>query len=127
MRNKGFTLTELMITVAIVAILAAIAYPSYQRYVVTTRRSAAEACLMELAQFMERYYTTHLTYTGATLPNTACRNDLAGQYTFSFVGTPDASTFTVQAVAAGAQATQDAACTPLTVTHTGARTPANCW
>lgn len=54
--DKGFTLIELMIVVAIIAILAAIAIPSYQRYVLRTHRSAAMSALQGLAQAMERYY-----------------------------------------------------------------------
>jgi type IV pilus assembly protein PilE len=125
--NRGFSLIELMVTVAIVAILAAVAYPAYQNHVVKTRRAAAQACLLELAQFMERYYATNLTYIGATLPNTACRSDLAAHYTFGFSGNPTATAFTLQATAQGTQATRDAACSPLTVTVTGARGPNGCW
>ena len=74
--HRGFTLVELMIVVAIVGILAAIAYPSYTQHVLKTHRRAAQACLLELAQWMERYYTSKMTYAGASLPNTSCRNDL---------------------------------------------------
>ncbi len=126
MNQRGFTLIELMIVVAIVAILAAIVYPSYQAQVIQTRRSTASACLLELAQFMERYYTTKMTYSGATLPSTQCQTDLAGYYVFQFSGTPG-SDYTIQAVAQGVQATKDAACTPLAITHTGSKTPAGCW
>lgn len=55
--QSGFSLMELMIAVAIVAILASIAYPSYVGYIQQARRADAVASLMELAQFMERYYT----------------------------------------------------------------------
>lgn len=127
MKNPGFTLIELMVTVAIVAVLAAIAYPSYQSHVVKTRRKAAEACLVELAQFMERYYTTNMKYTGASLPTTQCQTDLGSYYTFGFGSYPNATSYTLKAEAGGVQAAKDASCTPLELSHTGAKSPSNCW
>lgn len=62
---RGFTLIELMIVVAIIGILAAIAYPSYQSYVESTRRGDAKGALMQFASAMERYYTQNSTYAGA--------------------------------------------------------------
>ena len=56
-RQRGFNLVELLVAVAIVAILAAIAYPSYQQQVRSARRSEMQAELMALAQRMERLYT----------------------------------------------------------------------
>jgi type IV pilus assembly protein PilE len=126
-RDKGFTLIEVMITVAIVAILAAIAYPSYQSHVVKTRRKAAEACLVELAQWMERYYTTNMKYQGASLPSTQCQTELQDHYGFAFSGTPGATSYTIQATAKGHQLAKDASCSPLKLTHRGEKTPAECW
>jgi type IV pilus assembly protein PilE len=128
--NKGFTLIELMIAVAIVGILAAIAYPSYQQHVLKTRRATAQGCLQELAQWMERYYTSNMTYANANLPQTSCRNDLGDFYDFSFSGTPDGASYTLQAVAKGSQVNDQAggtSCSPLTLDHQGTRTPAACW
>ncbi|MFP4294727.1 MAG: type IV pilin protein [Halothiobacillaceae bacterium] len=60
--NSGFTLIELMIVVVVIAILTAIAYPSYQEYVRKAERADAQATLLEAAQFMERWYTTNNRY-----------------------------------------------------------------
>lgn len=130
----GFTLLELMITVAIVAILSAIAYASYTNQVVKTRRAAAANCLQERAQFMERFYTTNMTYAGA--PNPAqCGPDINAFYAVAFNGVPDGKTFVIQATPQAAQASNDAKCAILginaqgtrTASGTAAATPAECW
>lgn len=65
-RRAGFTLIELMITVVIIAILAAIAYPSYNRYVTQTRRSDAQIAIQQTANKLEKFFGYCNTYhTGA--------------------------------------------------------------
>ena len=61
--NKGFTLIELMVVVAIAAILTMIALPSYQAYVLKSHRTAAINAILDLASREARYYTTNNTYT----------------------------------------------------------------
>ena len=129
---RGFTLLELMITVAILAILSTIAYASYQDQVVKSRRAAATTCLQERAQFMERYYTTNLTYAGAPDP-ASCGQDLDPFYTVAFNGTPGAKTYLIQATPTASQ--PDGKCATLGINAQGVRsasgsysaTPEQCW
>ena len=137
--SAGFTLIELMVTVAIIAILSAVAYPNYTDRVVRTRRAAAAGCATELAQFMERVYATNVRYdvnpTAATvLPGVQCRNDLTASYTFAFAASqPTARTFTINATPSGAQATKDTKCATLSLDQantkaiSGTGTAAECW
>lgn len=69
-KKNGFTLIEVMIVVAIVGILSAIAYPSYQRYIQDTREREAQANLLEWAGHLEIYRAKNFTYQGATRANT---------------------------------------------------------
>lgn len=68
-KNLGFTLIELMIVVAIVGILSAVAYPSYQSHVLKSQRQVAQAALVSLSSTMERYYSENNKYTDASLPD----------------------------------------------------------
>ena len=61
-KSKGFTLIELMNTVAIVAILASVALPSYTIYIARAKRADARAQLVQVAQFMQRFYTANDQY-----------------------------------------------------------------
>lgn len=120
-KQAGFTLIELMIVVAIVGILAAVAYPSYQEHVRKARRADAQTALLELGQFMERYYTANGTYVGAALPFDEAPKDGATKfYDLSFSAGPTATTYTLQAAVKGAMAGD--ACGSLRIANTGAKT-----
>lgn len=139
--QQGFTLIELMITVAIVGILAAIAYPSYQDSVMKSRRTDVMGVLLGLANAMERHFTETNSYRGAagttatpadtgtpriyTIPT-----ETASFYTVT-ISAALASSYTLSAVPAGAQ-TNDK-CGTLTLDQTGAKTnsaglaSSECW
>lgn len=67
MKQQGFSLLELMIVVVVVAILSAVAYPSYQSHIAASRRAEARAALMEAAQYMEREFSLTGGYGSANL------------------------------------------------------------
>lgn len=119
MRESGFSLIEVMITVAIIAILASIAYPSYQDYVTKSRRTDGRSALLDLANRLETYYTNHNTYATATingLRGGTSSDD--GYYTLSF-GAQSANAYTLLATPVGSQATADTTCQTLTLNQLG--------
>lgn len=126
----GFTLIELMITVAVVAILAAVAIPSYSEHVRKSRRAQAKADLVELAQQLERFHTVQNTYNGMTLPFTQSPRDGKSYYTLALSGAATSSSFTLQAVPGTGQDKDK--CGTLTLDQAGRKTPtaakvAGCW
>jgi type IV pilus assembly protein PilE len=137
--SRGFTLIELMITVAIVATLAAIAYPSYTNHVRKTSRAEAKARLLQVAQLQERNFTEKNTYTtniagllgvAGTVYSSSTNDANSGYQITAPVAT--ASAFTLEAAPQGSQVA-DTNCGTLRLLHTGKKeisgsgSVAQCW
>lgn len=130
----GFTLVELMITVAIVAILATIATTSYTAQVQKSRRTDARSALLDLASREEKLFSTTNAYS-ATLSDLGYNSSTVGSgyYTVAIVVPAGTPTYTITATAISSQV-GDAQCATLSINQAGLQTstptttPAStCW
>ena len=122
---RGFSLTELMVVVAAVAILAGIAYPSYQNYTLETRRSQAKAALTDAASQQEQFFLNFKTYAGAMTSMNMPTATTGGHYNLA-VDSASITNYVLSATPVGAQAGDT--CGTLTLSRGGSRTPlSGCW
>ncbi|SOO17891.1 Type IV pilin PilE [Xanthomonas citri pv. fuscans] len=127
---RGFTLIELMIVVAVVAILSAIAYPSYTEHVRKSRRAQAKVDLVEYGQLAERFHTVQNTYSGFTLPtNVSPREGGTAAYTLALTQQTQ-SGYVITATPAAAQAADK--CGTLSIDQASRKTnsrgtKSDCW
>jgi type IV pilus assembly protein PilE len=131
-RVRGFTLIELMVTLSVIAILSAIAWPGYAGIVHRAQRNDARLALLRLQHLQERHYATHLRYAtrlglaaDAETLATSERSD-SGLYNLSIVTSEDGQRYTAMATAnpAGRQR-RDSECQGLSIDQAGTRRSAD--
>lgn len=116
-QHRGFTLIELMIVVAVVAILGAIAMPSYSEHIRRGHRADARAGLLQAQQWLERAATATGVYP-TTLPvELTWSTDLSKRYTIGFLDGNTNAAYTLRALRRGSQAKDR--CGDFTLSHTG--------
>jgi len=143
-RQNGVTLMELMIVVAIIAMISAFAYPSYMQFVVRAKRTAGTTMLLQVADRQQQFFMDNKQYaTTLTSLGFASNPIMVGEdgqvvpagdadriYSISLSNTT-ATTYTATATPQLMQATKDTKCGNLTLTHTGAKSQSgsgtNCW
>lgn len=129
MKQSGMTLIELMIVVAIMGILASIAYPSYSDYVLRTHRAEAMNELTRLANLQEQFFADNRSYAANLTTLGLASNTFtteSGRFQIA-VSANTARTFTLTATAVGVQVKDS--CSTFTINQSGQRgaTNTDCW
>ena len=142
-RQRGVTLIELMIVAAIVAIIFAFAYPSYERYIVRSKRAVAQNALLQVADRQQQFFMdnkrfaadlTNLGYTANPFViddegATTVAGDVNAVYSLA-LSNVTATTWTVTAAPLNAQLSRDTNCGSLTLTQAGVKGSSaggDCW
>ncbi len=143
-QQRGFSLLELMIVVAIIAIISAIAYPSYMEFVVTAKRTTASSALLQVADKQQQFFMDNKSYTNdltnlgfAANPliindegESVASGDSDSIYSIS-LSNVTATTYTATAAPQKVQADRDSECASFTITQAGAKghtgTGDDCW
>lgn len=121
--KNGFTLIELMITVAVIAIISAIAIPSYQNHILKSRRSEAITQLLQAQLKQEKQWLTSSPHKYSNNINELGISN-SSYYTFSTEAQDNG--YQLKATAKGSQL-KDSACLSLTINQHSDKTPSNCW
>lgn len=138
-KYRGMTLIELMIAVVIVGVLASIAYPSYQKYTMQSRRSDAQIALTRIAAAQEKFFSDCGYYAADLGTPRGCLTSATGKlgfgntstdghYALGVAVTASSSTFAATATAQGRQGA-DTECAILTLNYQGVKggTTSTCW
>ena len=123
-RSTGFSLVELLVTIMVIGILAAVAFGSYQSHIRKGRRADAQAFLMDLVQRQQQYFTDSRAYaTDVATLNNPVPASLSSFYTVQVATAATPPTFTITATAVGSQLSDG----NLTINNSGAKTPSDRW
>lgn len=129
-RNRGFTLNELMITVAIVGVLASVVYPSYVDFVSRSNRSEGQRELLRIANLQEQFFVDNRAYT-EVMTNLGLSADpfITENGHYNIDAKVVNGSFTLTATAVSSQKVNDSDCLTLTITDTGKKSssPEECW